>query len=291
MLKKTLLGTALAMALTVPALAPAAAQDVAPDMAGRSSVDQKNVQTPETVPAGRSMGGPSGDALAKPADPNRQPTGPSSNARPEDRGTNAANTQTGTAQAQGGTPPMAQRPAGAGQGKDEQAQQKAQAGQGGQGQGGQGAQAQADKPVERVPGRGDTQAAGRTNAGAGITTPVEMNKDQPRTVAGTVGGGRPAADQVRGSELQDFSVVGRDGKEIGSVADIVINYKTGKVDSLSVSAGGFAGVGDKVYGIAWDKVQSVDQNGERVQLSVNEDELRPNPDFAERPQSGNTNTR
>lgn len=286
MLKKTLLGTALAMALSVPALAPAVAQDVAPDMAGRSSLDQKNVQTPETLPAGRSMGGPAGDALAKPADPNRQPTGPSSNARPEDRGNNAANTQTGAAQADGGTPPMAQRPAGAGQGRDEQARQRAQ-GQGGQG----GAQAQADGPVERVPGRGDTQAAGRTNAGAGITTPVELNKDQPRTVAGTVGGGRPAADQVRGSELSDFSVVGRDGKEIGSVADVVINHKTGKVDSLSVSAGGFAGVGDKVYGVEWEKVQSVDQNGERVQLSVNEDELRPNPDFAERSQSQSANPR
>lgn len=52
------------------------AQDT-PAMGGRPSTDQmEGVQTPETLPSGRQMGGPEGTQQATPANPNVQPQGP-----------------------------------------------------------------------------------------------------------------------------------------------------------------------------------------------------------------------
>jgi sporulation protein YlmC with PRC-barrel domain len=70
-LKSLLAATAIATLVTTPGLA-----QVAPDMGGRKPLDQKeDVQTPETIGAGRSQAGPEGGALAKPADPHVQAQG------------------------------------------------------------------------------------------------------------------------------------------------------------------------------------------------------------------------
>lgn len=51
------------------------AQDT-PAMGGRSTTDQmEGIQTPESLPAGRQMGGPEGTQQSKPADPKVQPQG------------------------------------------------------------------------------------------------------------------------------------------------------------------------------------------------------------------------
>jgi len=70
-LKSLLTATALAALIATPGFA-----QVAPDMGGRKPLDQKEgVQTPETLGAGRSMAGPEGAQLARPADPHVQAQG------------------------------------------------------------------------------------------------------------------------------------------------------------------------------------------------------------------------
>ena len=106
----------------------------------------------------------------------------------------------------------------------------------------------------------DTAEAG----GDPATRPAETNIEPAQTVLGTRGGGALARDQIYADDLAEYKVVDGGGNEIGDVADVVLNLETGKVDTLIVSGGGLAGIGDKLYDVPWDQVASVDRRAEQI---------------------------
>jgi len=91
-LRSLLTATALATIIAAAGYASSVYAQVAPSMGGREPVDQqKGVQTPETLGAGRSMAGPEGTELARPADPHVQPQGPRQPATGKQGDTSATN--------------------------------------------------------------------------------------------------------------------------------------------------------------------------------------------------------
>ncbi len=82
----------------------------------------------------------------------------------------------------------------------------------------------------------------------------ERDQIPPRTVQNTLGGGRPAEEQYFARALAGLPVLTVRGEEVGEVADLVVDTVDGEIDTLVISAGGFLGMGDELYGVPWDAV-------------------------------------
>lgn len=76
-----------------------------------------------------------------------------------------------------------------------------------------------------------------------------------------------SAEQV----LNDTAVLDKDGNEIGSVENILVD-SDGKILSLIVEVGGFAGIGSTDLSVPWDQV-GTGSNMEEITVPVNEDNL------------------
>ena len=88
--RTTIAGPVLALALAAGAL-PAAAADVTPDPSYQGNAPGAKYTPPEgSMSVGRQQGGPSGDALARPGDPNKPAQGPSTPGTDTTRRGNAA---------------------------------------------------------------------------------------------------------------------------------------------------------------------------------------------------------
>lgn len=239
-IRQILTGTALLMASALPATFAAQAQ-VAPDLGPRPSLNDQDTgeeyRTPETLDAGRQMGGPAGDVLAEPADPTRQAEGQgaersTSDPQPGGREATATNVI---------TPPAS--------------------------------------PGEDDPGSAEAPGVAASEGEATEVEPAETNIAPATTIAGTRGGGALAEHQIYANDLSEYQVVGTDGREMGEVAGVVVDLRTGRVDTLILSQGGFAGMGDAIYDLPWGLVAGVDKNEERVLIDADEAMLRPNPEF------------
>lgn len=106
------------------------------------------------------------------------------------------------------------------------------------------------------------------DAGEHGVNPAERNVAPPQTVLGTRGGGALARDQIYAEDLNEYTVVNGEGAELGDVAGLVVNVQSGEVETLIVSQGGLAGVGDKLYDVPWDRVSSVDQREQQVRVDM-----------------------
>lgn len=225
-MKRLLGGTAMLLAIGMPAAA-----QVAPDMGPRPSLDQLegenvNPHTPETLGAGRQMGGTPGDQLAQPADPRVPTTGPSTEQRQpatEDR-----------------------------------------------------AATNADTASPAPPTRDDDTAE---TGGDPAARPADRNTEPAQTVMGTRGGGALTNEQIYADDLSQYKVVNGEGDELGSVAGLVVNVETGRIDTLILSRGGLVGIGEELYDVPWDRVSSFDKRAEQLLVDLPEVGLRPEPEF------------
>lgn len=71
-------------------------------------------------------------------------------------------------------------------------------------------------------------------------------------------------DLVRASQLINRAVHNARQEQVGSIADVVIESKTGKIRYIALSTGGFLGVGDKMFAIPWNAFAMKTQDAERV---------------------------
>lgn len=60
-------------------------------------------------------------------------------------------------------------------------------------------------------------------------------------------------DQLKSEEILGMSVVNAADEEIGEIDDMIIS-KDGTVAGVVISVGGFLGIGEKLVGLAWDRV-------------------------------------
>jgi len=82
----------------------------------------------------------------------------------------------------------------------------------------------------------------------------------------------PASATDRGIEIASDSLIGAkvrnpEGREIGSVKNLMIDPKQGKINSVSMSIGGFIGMGEKTILVPWDGV-TVGRDGQRLVVTV-----------------------
>lgn len=80
------------------------------------------------------------------------------------------------------------------------------------------------------------------------------------------------------SSIEGTSVVNRDGQDIGSIKDLMINTNRGSISYAVLSFGGFMGINDKYFAIPFEAF-TVDTENERLVLNIDKDKLENAPGF------------
>ena len=87
---------------------------------------------------------------------------------------------------------------------------------------------------------------------------------------------------LRATEIQGMAIRNEEGKELGSVEDVVINVRAGQVKYAALSYGGFLGVGDKLFAVPWHALEyrtTTDGDEQYLMLDIREETLKSAPGF------------
>ena len=68
----------------------------------------------------------------------------------------------------------------------------------------------------------------------------------------------------RASKIIGTNVKNKSNEDLGSINDIVIDARDGRVAYAAVSMGGFLGVGDKLFAVPWEAIECREENGTHV---------------------------
>jgi sporulation protein YlmC with PRC-barrel domain len=119
---------------------------------------------------------------------------------------------------------------------------------------------------------GSTAASGSDKATAAKDEPAPEKMD---------------SSHVRASKWIGKGVEGTDGKDIGKVADLILD-KDGKVQKVVLSVGGFLGIGDKHVAVAPDQVKF--GADDKLTTSMSQEQLKTHPrfEYAEAPAAPRT---
>ena len=266
----------LAAALLLSVAAPALAQE-------GQNLSDTNPQN--DTPVSDQHSGPTGDRLAKPADPTKKAQGPTQPA--VDSGSTAAvgsRPRTDDAEA------MDDSIRGTSTTKDAaDADDGNEGGEGARQRPGGGQQGSATQPdsvgmrTDRAEQSGtignasDKEAPGA--GGAAAEKPAQSYRDS----LGPNAGGATGKGAVYLEELKDYTVHLKDKQQFGKVARVIVDLETGKLQSMEVSTGGLLGVGDTRFAVPWEKVEGVNTGTKELRVSASSAELKPQDEaFAER---------
>jgi sporulation protein YlmC with PRC-barrel domain len=92
------------------------------------------------------------------------------------------------------------------------------------------------------------------------------------------GEARDRSGVLKASDLIGSKVEGVDGKNLGSIKDLVIDPQDGDIQYAVLDFGGFAGIGDKYFAVPWQALQ-VDQDKKRLALDLHKKDLKDAPGF------------
>jgi len=96
--------------------------------------------------------------------------------------------------------------------------------------------------------------AGVTAALGAEDTPAK-DKAAAKAAAGEKDGAKvEVATAFRSGDLIGMNVRNRQGKDLGKIEDLVVELQTGEVRYAALSFGGFAGFGDKLFAVPWDRL-------------------------------------
>lgn len=95
---------------------------------------------------------------------------------------------------------------------------------------------------------------------------------------GAPGEARDRSRVLKASDLIGSKVEGVDGKNLGSIKDLVIDPQDGDIQYAVLDFGGFAGIGDKYFAVPWQALQ-VDQEKKRLALDLHKKDLKDAPGF------------
>src|SRR5664280_2355220 len=111
------------------------------------------------------------------------------------------------------------------------------------------------------------------------TKQPSMSQPAPPTTPNFVASQKP--DQWLASKFKGTDVLGADNQKIGDVSDILFD-KSGKVDAIIVSVGGFLGLGSKHVAIApssFDVVKGQNDTSDKLKISATKDQLEQAQNF------------
>ena len=97
-------------------------------------------------------------------------------------------------------------------------------------------------------------------------------------VLGTPSDARDRSGVLKASDLIGTKVEGTDGKNLGSIKDLVIDPQSGDVQYAVLDFGGFAGIGDKYFAVPWEALR-VGQDNKRLALDLHKKDLKDAPGF------------
>lgn len=123
---------------------------------------------------------------------------------------------------------------------------------------------------------------------------VAVSAEDPKPDAAKDAGDRTRAGQLdsklTGSATRVSQVIGmnaynEEGKNVGTVKDIVIDAQSGKVRYAALSVGGFLGINDKMFAIPWTAFEVRPREGDPKEhllvLNVTKAQLEKAPGFHE----------
>ncbi|HZH26844.1 MAG TPA: PRC-barrel domain-containing protein [Azospirillaceae bacterium] len=130
------------------------------------------------------------------------------------------------------------------------------------------------------------------------TTPTTPGTTAGTTTTGTSAGGqyanatKPVPGHMRADDLIGTRVYGQDNANIGTVDDLIVDPKSGRVEAAVLSVGGFLGIGDKLVSVPMNELQVADDG--RITIMRNREQLTQAPEFeyeednqaAQRPANG-----
>jgi sporulation protein YlmC with PRC-barrel domain len=84
---------------------------------------------------------------------------------------------------------------------------------------------------------------------------------------------------ISASKLAGGVVKNTDGETLGDIKEIMIDTSTGRVAYAVLSFGGFLGMGDKLFALPWNALQSHQTEPSAFVLNANKERLQAAPGF------------
>jgi sporulation protein YlmC with PRC-barrel domain len=97
-------------------------------------------------------------------------------------------------------------------------------------------------------------------------------------VGGRADGSGPGPEVMAADTLEGDDVFASDGEKIGDIKDIMIDVPTGRVAYAVMSAGGFLGLGEKLFAIPWSAL-TLDADRKCFLLDASSDQVKNAPGF------------
>jgi sporulation protein YlmC with PRC-barrel domain len=88
----------------------------------------------------------------------------------------------------------------------------------------------------------------------------------------------PGPEVMAADTLEGDSVVNASGEKLGDIEHIMLDVRSGRIAYAVLEAGGFLGIGTKLFAIPWHAL-TLDTNSHCFILNVNKEQLRNAPGF------------
>src|SRR5690606_28636855 len=88
----------------------------------------------------------------------------------------------------------------------------------------------------------------------------------------------PGPDIMAASTLEGDDVINAAGEDLGTIKEIMIDVRAGRIAYAVMSSGGFLGIGDKLFAIPWAAL-TLDIERKAFVLDVARDRLKEAPGF------------
>ena len=90
--------------------------------------------------------------------------------------------------------------------------------------------------------------------------------------------GKLNARVLSASSLASDDVYDPRGEKLGSVKEIMLDTRSGKISYVVLSFGGFLSIGEKLFAVPWGAL-TVDTENKRLVMDTNEERLKEAPGF------------
>jgi sporulation protein YlmC with PRC-barrel domain len=95
---------------------------------------------------------------------------------------------------------------------------------------------------------------------------------------GTPAPGKLGPMLLSASTISGDDVYNRQGEKLGSIKDLMMDIRSGRVCYAVLSFGGFLSLGEKLFAVPWSAL-AVDAENKRLLLDTNEERLKDAPGF------------
>lgn len=108
--------------------------------------------------------------------------------------------------------------------------------------------------------------------------PLGMYKSPAKPPLGPSTRHGPGPELMGADTLIGNNVFNRDDEDIGSIKEIMLDMRSGRVGYAVLSFGGFFGMGSKLFAVPWDAL-TLDIENKRFRLNVDKERLKAAPGF------------